>query len=129
MSAPTVAIYVKDVEKAYQLYQKVFGLNLDYSLEDKGVMNTAVLSKDGDVFCSVLLSDDIVIPKQNIIQLGYSFDTEAALDQAFEQLKIDGEVKMEPQSIDYAPYAASVTDQFGVDWYISVLPDMSEYEG
>ena len=42
------------------------------------------------------------------------------LQQAFALLKEGGHVKMEIRELPWSPCAASVTDRFGVNWFLSL---------
>ncbi len=114
-----IGIYVKDSVEAAKLYCGAFGLELGYHvLNGDGSFYHSELMKNNEPALSVVEAQDA--PAGNPIELGYSFDSREDLERAFALLKEGGRVKMEPGELPWSPLAASVTDRFGVNWFLSL---------
>ena len=56
----------------------------------------------------------------NGMSISVELDSKEKVQSAFEVLKEHGAVGMDPQQTFWSPYFASLTDQFGVAWMISM---------
>lgn len=122
-----IGIYVKGSVEAAKLYSEAFGLELGYHvLNEDGSYFHSELMKDNEPALSVVEAQDA--PAGNPIELGCSFDSREGLERSFALLKEGGRVKMEPGELPWSPLAASVTDRFGVNWFLS-LPQHRPPEG
>ena len=112
-------LYVKNSVKAVALYQRAFGLTLGYH----------VLNEDGSYFHSELYRDGVEMfsvietgedrAEDRIVQVSALLDSEAEVRAAYELLCEGGRVDIPIGPLPWSPCAASVTDRFGVWWYIS----------
>jgi PhnB protein len=121
-----VGIAVKNNVEAVEFYKKVFGLELGFSAmfpedhEYHGQYQHAELEKDGKgLFAVTSLTHDFDSQKQ-IISFGMYFDTEAELREAFNLLSDGGIVKEPIGAVPWSPCCATVTDKFGITWWISI---------
>lgn len=115
-----IGIYVKGSVEAAELYCEAFGLELGYHVLNKdGSYFHSELTKDGNGALSVVEAE-APAPLGNPVELGYSFDSREGLEKAFTLLKEGGKVKMEPGELPWSPLAATVTDRFGVNWFLSL---------
>ncbi|MGN0778240.1 MAG: VOC family protein [Aristaeellaceae bacterium] len=115
-----IGLYVKGSWEAAELYQAAFGWTLDYH----------VLNKDGSFFHSELMQEgepvisvvEAAVPASGVnpVELGQTFATREALAYAFDLLSEGGRVDMAPCVLPWSPWAAQVTDRFGVRWYLTV---------
>ncbi len=116
-----VGIYVNGSREAAALYQEAFGFQLGYHvLNQDGNFFHSELVKDGNPACSVVEAQEPIGMGGNPIELGYFFHTREELEQAFSLLKVGGKVTMKPQELPWSPWAACVTDRFGVRWFLSL---------
>ena len=117
-----IGIYVKNSKEAVDLYLRAFGLTLGYHVlnEDGSYFHSELLDGEQEALSVVEAPQDSPKPVGNPIELGRTFHTEEALRQAFALLKEGGHVKMEIRELPWSPCAASVTDRFGVNWYLSL---------
>ena len=53
-----------------------------------------------------------------LVTLAIPFTSEEDVLNAFNKLKIDGTVLMEPERTDYSPFLGMVKDKFGVIWHL-----------
>lgn len=115
-----IGIYVKGSVEAARLYCKAFGLTLGYHvLNGDGSYFHSELMKGSEPALSVVEAE-APAPFGNPIELGYSFDTQEQLEEAFALLQEGGRVKLVPQELPWSPLAAIVTDRFGVNWFLSL---------
>lgn len=114
-----VGLCIRNSPDAVRLYQSAFGLDLGYHvLNSDGTYYHSELLKDGaELFCVVESKRDV---RESPVQLGFQFETRETLERAFNLLKEGGTVTMELCELPWSPYAAEVTDRFGVDWYLSL---------
>lgn len=124
-----VGIYVKDSPGAIALYKAAFGAELGYHvLNGDGTYFHSELHRDGKPFCSVVEAKEDTFTPRHPIELGVSFDTRDALEQAHVLLAQGGQVALEICELPWSPCAAIVTDRFGVRWFLS-LPQHQPPEG
>lgn len=116
-----VGIYVQNSREAVELYLSAFQLNLGYHVlnDDGSYFHSELLAGDRPV-CSVVEAKEPLTSGGNPIELGYTFQTQAELERAFELLKEGGQVSMKPRELPWSPCAACVLDRFGVRWYLSL---------
>lgn len=123
-----IGIYVKGSVEAARLYCEAFGLTLGYHvLNGDGSYFHSELVKGGGPALSVVEAE-APAPHGNPIELGYTFDTREQLEKAFSLLKEGGTARLAPQELPWSPLAATVTDRFGVNWFLS-LPQHRPPEG
>ena len=117
-----IGINVKGSREAVDLYQKAFGFTLGYHVlnEDGSYFHSELLDQGQEALSVVEAPNDTPGLSGNPIELGRTFQTKEALLQAFDLLKEDGRVRMEVRELPWSPCAASVTDKFGVNWYLSL---------
>ncbi len=112
-------IYVKNSVEAVELYKEVFGLELGYHVKNPdGTYFHSELYKDGQEILSVVESSNNYM-EENIVQLGVTFDSEAAVEKAYDLLSEGGTIKTPLGPLPWSPCAADVIDRFGVWWYIT----------
>lgn len=112
-------IYVKNSVEAVELYKEVFGLELGYHVKNPdGTYFHSELYKDGQEILSVVESSNNYM-EENIVQLGVTFDSEAAVEKAYALLSEGGTIKTPLGPLPWSPCAADVIDRFGVWWYIT----------
>ncbi len=112
-------LYVKNSMEAVELYKEAFGLELGYHVKNPdGTYFHSELYKDGQEILSVVESSNNYI-EENIVQLGMSFDSEAAVERAYALLSEGGTIKTPLGPLPWSPCAADVIDRFGVWWYIT----------
>lgn len=112
-------LYVKNSMGAVELYKEAFGLELGYHVKNPdGTYFHSELYKDGQEILSVVESSNNYI-EENIVQLGMSFDSEAAVERAYALLSEGGTIKTPLGPLPWSPCAADVIDRFGVWWYIT----------
>lgn len=116
-----VGIYVKDSPGAVELYCKAFGLELGYHVKNQdGTYYHSELLREGRPFCSVVEAGEPKHTEGNPVELGVSFRTREELDRALEALREGGNVTMGPGELPWSPWAANVTDRFGINWFLSL---------
>ncbi len=114
-----IGIYVKGSVEAAELYCEAFGLELGYHvLNEDGSYFHSELMKNGEPALSVVEAP--AAPGGNPVELGYTFSCREDLERAFALLKAGGKVKLEPEELPWSPLAATVTDRFGVNWFLSL---------
>ena len=123
-----VGIYVKNSVAAVELYKEAFNLELGYHIKNAdGSYYHSELNRDGKEMLSVVESPEKEL-KDNIVQVGIVLDTEAEVQKAFDLLSVGGKVELPVGPLPWSPCATSLTDRFGVWWYISApqhCPDES----
>lgn len=116
-----VGLYVNNSRKAVEIYRSAFGLELGYHvLNEDGSYYHSELLKDGSPFCSVAEADEPKNKDKNPVQLGYECKTREELEYVLSILKEEGRVDMDICALPWSPCAAVVTDQFGVNWFLSL---------
>ena len=116
-----VGIYVKNSPKAISLYQEAFDLDLGYHVLNKdGTYFHSELHRNGEAFCSVVEAKQDTYADRHPIELGVEFDEREKMVRAFELLSDGGRVDMEICELPWSPCAAIVTDQFGVEWFLTM---------
>ena len=123
-----IGIYVQNSAAAVELYCAAFGLTLGYHVKNP----------DGSFYHSELnCGDEEIIdvietperePRDNIVQVGMVLDSEEAVRHAYALLRVGGVVQTPIGPLPWSPCAASLTDRFGVWWYLSApqhYPDES----
>jgi len=114
-----VGLYVKNSAEAVPFYMDVFDLELGYHVKNKdGSFFHSELIRNGEEVLSVVESKDQDL-RDNIVNLGFTFPDKKSLWIAYKKLAEGGTVQMEPQALPWSPYAAQITDRFGVWWYLS----------
>ncbi|MDD2647805.1 MAG: hypothetical protein PHI27_10445 [Eubacteriales bacterium] len=115
-----VGVYVVDSVSAVKLYSEAFGLTLGYHvLNADGTYFHSELSRCGEPFLSVVESRDGK-PAGNAAQLGVTMPDKASLERAFELLSVGADVSMPICELPWSPCAFSLTDSFGVWWFVSL---------
>lgn len=116
-----VGISVNGSQEAVKLYQEVFDFRLGYHMlnKDGSFFHSELLDGD-DPVCSVVEAGGPISKTGNPVELGYFFQTREEVDRAFALLKEGGQVFLEPQELPWSPWAACVTDRFGVRWFLSM---------
>ena len=120
MAVIGIGLYVTGSREAVELYCDAFGLELGYHVlrqDGKGYYHSELM-KDGEPALSVVEAEHT--PGHNPVQLGFTFDSRNELNRAYELLRQDGEVEMEPQELPWSPWAACLRDRFGVRWFLSL---------
>ena len=120
MAVIGIGLYVTGSREAVELYCDAFGLELGYHVlrqDGKGYYHSELM-KDGEPALSVVEAEHA--PGHNPVQLGFTFDSRNELNRAYELLRQDGEVEMEPQELPWSPWAACLRDRFGVRWFLSL---------
>ena len=116
-----VGLYVKGSREAAALYQEVFGAELGYHvLNEDGTFFHSELNVKGEPFCSVVEAKEPAAG-YNPVELGYTFDTREALERAFALLAEGGKVNLPLCELPWSPWAAEVTDRFGVRWFLTLM--------
>ncbi len=114
-----VGLYVRNSQKAVELYKKAFGLTLGYHvLNEDGSFFHSELYKGEESALSVVESAEI--PGNNPVQLGFQFEDKQELIDAFQLLSEGGNVRMDICELPWSPCAAEVQDCFGVRWYLTL---------
>ncbi|MGN1019266.1 MAG: VOC family protein [Aristaeellaceae bacterium] len=115
-----VGLYVKGSREAAALYQEAFGAELGYHvLNGDGTFFHSELSVKGEPFCSVVEAKEPA-GGYNPVELGCTFDTREALERAFALLAEGGKVNLPLCELPWSPWAAEVTDRFGVRWFLTL---------
>ncbi len=114
-----IGLYVKNSVEAVALYQQAFGLTLGYH----------VRNADGSFFHSELCQGETQIlsvveakrenPQDSLVEVGMVLDSEAEVRKAFELLSVGGVVDTPVGPLPWSPCAATLTDRFGVWWFLS----------
>lgn len=116
-----VGLYVKGSREAAALYQEAFGAELGYHvLNEDGTFFHSELHVKGEPLCSVVEAKEPVAG-YNPVELGYTFDTREALERAFDLLAAGGRVDLPLCELPWSPWAAEVTDRFGVRWFLTLM--------
>lgn len=116
-----VGLYVKGSREAAALYQEAFGAELGYHvLNEDGTFFHSELNVKGEPFCSVVEAKEPAAG-YNPVELGYTFDTREALERAFDLLTEGGKVDLPLSELPWSPWAAEVTDRFGVRWFLTLM--------
>ena len=138
-------VYVKGSAKAVQLYKEAFGATLEYHVKnDDGSFFHAELFSDGEFFLAVSEAStgtpagftpptpyekllDTVSNASSFrptavppMQFGVEFKDEKAVVNAFEILKTGATITMPLGRLPWSDCCASLVDQFGVNWYLSI---------
>jgi PhnB protein len=114
--------------EAIELYKNVFGASVDYMMtfgdakmgteEQKNLIINAQVDLGG---CKFHFADnmnmDILSGNQTSFTVVMSNPEE--VKAAFEKIKIDGKVLMEPAPSFFSPCHCGLTDKFGVTWQIN----------
>ena len=115
-----VGLYVKGSREAAKLYQEAFGAELGYHvLNEDGTFFHSELNVKGEPFCSVVEAKEPAAG-YNPVELGYTFDTREALERAFALLTEGGKADLPLCELPWSPWAAEVTDRFGVRWFLTL---------
>ena len=116
-----IGIYVKNSPKAIEKYKAAFDLELGYHVLNKdGTYYHAELLRNGEEFCCVVEAKQDTFTDRNPIELGVTFNTHNELEQAFDVLANGGKIEMDICELPWSPYAAIVTDCYGVKWFLSL---------
>ena len=117
-----IGLNVKNSKEAVELYCKAFGLKLGYHVlnEDGSYFHLELMEGDREALAVVEVSDDSPEPIGSPVELGRIFSSREELLSAFNLLKEDGHVRLDICELPWSPCAASVTDKFGVNWYLSL---------
>ncbi len=116
-----VGISVKDSPAAVELYKAAFGLELGYHVKNQdGTYYHSELLRDGQPFCSVVEAGEPKHTEGNPIELGVTFQAREELERALAVLQEGGKVTMGPGELPWSPWAAGVTDRFGLNWFLSL---------
>ena len=116
-----VGLYVKGSREAAALYREAFGAELGYHvLNEDGTFFHSELNVKGEPFCSVVEAKEPAAG-YNPVELGYTFDTREALERAFALLAEGGRVDLPLCELPWSPWAAQVTDRFGVRWFLTLM--------
>lgn len=114
-----IGLYVKNSAEAVEFYKRVFGLELGYHVKNAdGSYFHSELSKDGEEMLSVVESKRDAC-HESVVQLGFSFNTEREVQEAYELLCEGGTVMLPIGPLPWSPCAAEVLDKYGVHWYIT----------
>ena len=115
-----IGLYVKDSAAAVALYQEAFGLTLGYHvLNADGSFYHSELYRGEKEILSVVESGD-GSAEDRVVQVGMVLDTEAEVRRAYALLCEGGTVDIPLGPLPWSPCAVSLTDRFGVWWYISM---------
>lgn len=118
-------IYVKNSAEAVELYKEAFGLTLGYHvLNPDGSYFHSELYKGEQEIMSVIESTDKEHLKDNIVQVSIIFDSEEEVRKAYELLSKGAVIDVPLAPMPWSPCAASLTDKFGVWWYITAPQHM-----
>lgn len=117
-----IGLNVKGSREAVDLYEKAFGFTLGYHVlnEDGSFFHSELLDGGQSALSVVEAPAGSPTPIGSPVELGRTFHTEEELVQAFHLLKEGGQVKMDVRELPWSPCAASVTDRFGVNWFLSL---------
>jgi PhnB protein len=119
---PTFHFKEKRCAEAIMLYKKAFGLTVDWQgVDEDGVIyhtearigSQRIRMSDGGFGKSGTMCTDSLF-------LTVVFDTTDEVDKAFDILRTDATDIEAPHKPDFATYMSSLTDKFGVKWYIMV---------
>ena len=114
--------------EAIALYKEVFGASVDYMMtfgdakmgteEQKDLIINSQIDISG---CKFHLADNMntEIMSGNQLSLTVVMNNAEEVKAAFEKLKVDGNVMMEPAPSFFSPFHCGLTDQFGVTWQIN----------
>ena len=89
-------------------------------LNEDGTFFHSELNVKGEPFCSVVEAKEPAAG-YNPVELGYTFDTREALERAFALLAEGGRVDLPLCELPWSPWAAQVTDRFGVRWFLTLM--------
>ncbi|RKJ39383.1 VOC family protein [Acutalibacter sp. 1XD8-33] len=118
-----IGLNVKSSKEAVDLYCRAFKLQLGYHVlnEDGSYFHSELSSQEGEPALSVVeASRETPAPVGNPVELGHFFESREDLEQALSLLREGGRVTMEPRELPWSPWAACVTDRFGVNWFLSL---------
>lgn len=117
-----IGLNVKGSREAVDLYEKAFGFTLGYHVlnEDGSFFHSELLDGGQQALSVVEAPGDSPAPIGSPVELGRTFHTREELVRAFDLLKEGGQVKMDVRELPWSPCAASVTDRFGVNWFLSL---------
>jgi len=122
MKRSMMQIYVKQSDKAVELYQKAFDADLEasYPFEDGTYMH-AELNIYGQIL-AVSETGDKETVTGNTMQfcLHFGEGKEALVRKAYDVLKDGAEIIYPLGKCDYSPLMADLTDKYGVRWCIFV---------
>ncbi|TAA69755.1 VOC family protein [Planococcus salinarum] len=92
------------------------------------VMNAEIILKNGQSFMISDVPPGMGIPfrKGNNVSLTITPDNEEEAHTIFGTLAEGGEIAMELQETFWSPLYGSVTDRFGIEWQISVEPEIQK---
>ncbi|MGI6664611.1 MAG: VOC family protein [Christensenellaceae bacterium] len=114
-----IGVYIKNSTEAVAFYQEVFGLELGYHVKNPdGTYFHSELYKDDQEILSVVEASEHSA-EENIVQLGMTLDSAAAVERAYALLSEGGTIKTPLGPLPWSPCAAEVKDKFGVWWYIT----------
>lgn len=115
-----IGLYVKGSAQAVELYKEAFGLELGYHvLNDDGSFFHSELCREGKELISVVENRNEGL-KDTIVQVGMLVDNAEQVQKAFDVLSVDArEIDLPVGPLPWSPCATSLTDRFGVWWYIS----------
>lgn len=112
-------IYVKGSREAVELYKAAFGLELGYNVQNPdGSYYHCELCRDKTEMFDVIESPNET-HNDHTVQVSVVFDTEDEVRRAYALLSAEGAVDTPLGPLPWSPLAASVTDKFGVWWYLS----------
>lgn len=122
-----IGLYVKNSAEAVETYIKAFHMELGYHVKnDDGSYFHSELWKDGEEMLSVVETKEETQVVRNPVQLGITFETKEELEYAYKVLSATGIVKMEPCELPWSPWAAEVTDFYGINWYLTLQQHQPE---
>jgi len=109
-------------EEAIVLYQKAFGLVVDWQGKDEKtnlifhtearIGGQRIRLSDGGTERGSIQTDSLF--------LAAVFDSAEEVDRVFDILKENGEVIQAPHKPDFAAYMSEVKDRFGFKWFLMV---------
>ena len=125
-----MTLYLQDSPKAVDLYMEAFNLTLDggYAMHPDGTFMHAPLCRNGQELFAVSEAPTGELTKavlqtaashiSPIASHGIDFDSEEALEKAYETLT-DGGIVIRPLGkLPWDSLSAEIVDRFGVCWYL-----------
>lgn len=114
-----IGLYVRGSVEAVEMYKAAFGLTLGYHVrnDDGSFFHSELMRGDQEALAVVEAKRDV---RDSPVQLGFTFDTREALENALGILSDRGRIDMDICELPWSPCAAEVTDRFGVNWYLTL---------
>ena len=85
----------------------------DYTMNN--VLHAEMMLNGSPIWISDTTED---VVEGDLVTLAVPFPSEDDVQNAFDKLKIDGTVLMEPERTNYSPFLGMVKDKFGVTWHL-----------